>query len=464
MAAETLDAGDPQAPLPPPADGWPDVVVLDTPTLDIRRLPRHIVTVARVGTHAGHRLALPWVHSFDVVLAATSAVAGDVRSSSSKVAIAVCGVAADSISVRLAAEATPHRLGEDEVRRAVRTWAEATRVGLLVQAPTWEDAETSGDYHFARDLQRALERAGHPATVYLVRQWELPVTSREDVLLHLWGRYPVATRGSQVNALWVLYHPELVTADLLQRYDHVFAGSEILADRLKELTSTPVESLHQATDPERVRPHGQGPHHELLFIGNSRDTRRTILDDLGPTARDLAVYGLGWTPELLDPRFLQPVTVAHAEIGNYYASADIALNDHWPEAAEVGLITNRLYDILAAGGFALTDPVPGLREEFDDGVATYSGPADLALQVERLLADPELRAATSARGRAAVMVRHTFSVRVERLLDVLLPLVSEKRTANAAVPIAMARATCPVCLIEGDHERFPRSRDDVRNT
>jgi spore maturation protein CgeB len=87
------------------------------------------------------------------------------------------------------------------------------------------------------------------------------------------------------------------------------------------------------------------------------------------------------------------------------------------------MINNRLYDALAAGAFVISDPVPGLDEEFDGAVVTYADPADLALIVERYLADPPARRALAERGRLAVLERHTVSRRADELLEVLLPLV-----------------------------------------
>ena len=395
-----------------PGAGWPDVFVVDQPDFDIRQLPRHIVTVARLAASLAPWLTTEWFDQFDVVIAADDAAAAEVRAASSKTSI-------------VAADARSQAPDGPAVRDALRLWATARRFAIMVQTVTWEGSATSGDYFYARALQRQLERRGHPTSVYLLRQWPLPATSREDVVIHLWGRYPLTPRSGQVNALWVLYHPDLVVPELLSRYDHVFAGSDAMAATLGAMTAVPVEPLHQAADPERLASGGIAPHHELLFIGNSRGARRTILDDVGPTAHDLAVYGGGWESDLLDPRFLRGESVRHSDLGSHYRAADIVLNDHWPTAAEAELITNRVYDVLAAGGFAMSDPVAGLDAEFDGGVVTYSSPADLALKIERYLADPDARRAIAERGRAAVLARHTFTVRVDRLVRVLLPMAED---------------------------------------
>jgi hypothetical protein len=395
-----------------------DVLIVTSATHDPRDVARDTILVAAVAGDADLWLTQPWFDAFDIVLVRDDATAKLVGESSSKTATVAGG--------------GPRGWPEaDAVAAAVREWASRTRIAVMVQALRWDLAEPSGDYHLARALQRQFERRGHPASVYFQRQWSSPATAREDIVIHLWGRYELDLRSTQVNALWILYHPELVTDELCARYGAVFAAGDTLARRLSDRTGRVVRSLHQATDPERFRPTPGGPHHELLFVGNSRGTRRTIIDDVTPTGRDLGVYGGGWTDDLLDPVYLRGEVVSNRELPAYYSAADIVLNDHWLESAEAGMINNRLYDALAAGAFVISDPITGLDEEFDGAVVTYTDPADLALKVERYLADPAARRTLADRGRRAVLERHTVSQRADELLDVLLPLVPAAASGRA---------------------------------
>ena len=50
----------------------------------------------------------------------------------------------------------------DDPRRARRAGPPPTRFGIRIGVPSWEVAESWGDYHFARAVQRALERARPP--------------------------------------------------------------------------------------------------------------------------------------------------------------------------------------------------------------------------------------------------------------------------------------------------------------
>lgn len=407
-----------------------DVLVVTSATHDPRDVARETILVAAVAEDAEAWLAQPWFDAFDIVVVRDDATEKLVGESSSKTAT-VAGGGPDGWPEARA------------VAAAVGEWASRTRIAVMVQALRWDVAEPSGDYHLARALQRQFERRGHPTSVYFQRQWSSAATAREDIVIHLWGRYELAVRPTQVNALWILYHPELVTDDLCARYGTVFAAGDALARRLSDRAGRVVRSLHQATDPERFRPAPGGPHHELLFVGNSRGTRRTIIDDVTPTSRDLGVYGGGWADDLLDPVYFRGAVVSNRELAAYYSAADIVLNDHWLESAEAGMINNRLYDALAAGAFVISDRIAGLDEEFDGAVVTYADPADLALIVERYLADPAARRSLAERGRRAVLERHTISLRADELLEVLLPLVPasdhRRRRETPAEPAATGR-------------------------
>jgi GT2 family glycosyltransferase/spore maturation protein CgeB len=311
----------------------------------------------------------------------------------------------------------------EELRATLAAWADALHVDIAIGPPGWDVAESWGDYHFGRAVQRQLERHGIRSRVHLKSGWDGRAIARADVVVQVFGLLPRRTHQGQVSALWVISHPELVGDELVDGNDVLFAASDSFAEHLAERTGRPVASLHQATDPDRFQPAPGGIHHELLFVANSRGVRRRIVDELTPTDRDLAVYGKGWTADLLDPRHLRGEHIPNDELAPVYAAASIVLNDHWPDMAERGFLSNRLYDASAAGAFVITDRVPGLEAEFDGGIPSFQDGEELRGLIERFLADPEARREHAGRARRAVLARHTFAHRVDRLLEVVGPLL-----------------------------------------
>ena len=333
-----------------------------------------------------------------------------------------------------------------ELRDILDGWVRSVQVGLHIGPQTWEAGQTWGDVPYGRDVQRSFERRGYAASLLVYEEAGTAAALRADVALHIFGvRAPVTTRG-QVNALWVISHPDRVTDSLCDPYDVVFSASDPLVERLRTRIATPLVSLHQATEPTRFYPDPTGPHHTLLFIGNSRRVPRPIIEALRGAEFDLAVYGGDWTPDLLDPRFLRGEWVPNDEVRRYYSSADIVLNDHWGDMRDLGIISNRVYDALACGAFVVSDGVPGLDEEFDGAVATFTTRDDLHEIIRRSLADPEARRAAAARGRTAVLARHTFAQRIDRIIEEVgprlagRPMTVEGGATGAATGAATAGA------------------------
>ena len=323
----------------------------------------------------------------------------------------------------------------EEFRSRLLDWLEASRFGLSIGPQSWKDAEHWGDTPFSRDVQRQLERRGHPSVVLVFQEQSDPVATRNDASLHIFGVRAAATRPSQVNLLWVISHPDRVTAELCATYDVIFVASDVFLEHLRARTDVPLVPLHQATEPERFFPESGGPEHELLFVGNSRGVRRPIIDDLAGSPFDLSVYGGNWTPELIDPKHLKGEWIPNDDLRRYYAGATIVLNDHWQDMRDEGFFSNRLYDALASGAFIVSDEVPGMDDEFDHGVVTYRRRDDLIVELDRYLADPEARRAAAARGRAAVLARHTFGHRAETILDATTRLLAAKPAAISDGPM-----------------------------
>ena len=393
-----------------------DILLVADPAHDPRSDPGGLVRVGIVETaDADAWLAAPWLPDLDLVVAADAASAERIG-------------AAIAIPVTVA----PDPLAPPVVRDALVAWVGAQRITIRSAAPSWDVAASWGDHHFARDLQRALRRLGRPTRIQLRDEWRQPWAARDDVAINLLGVSEPPCAPGQVNILWHISHPDMASPELYERHDLVFVASDPFAGWMRDRVSVPVRSLHQAADPARFAPGRDGPPHELLFVANSRGVRRHIVDDLLPTDRGLAVYGRGWTPERLDPRYLAGELVPNDVLAGFYAAAGIVLNDHWTDMQREGFLSNRLYDASASGAFVISDAIDGLREEFDDGVVAYHGRAELHVLVEAYLADPDARAARAARARSAVLARHTFDHRAQEILAAVAPLEAARPPAVVA--------------------------------
>ena len=83
------------------------------------------------------------------------------------------------------------------------------------------------------------------------------------------------------------------------------------------------------------------------------------------------------------------------------------------------IVTMRVFDVLACGGFLLAERTPALEELFDVGreVEAYSTLEELRSKAAHYLAHPSEARAMAEAGRAAVLSRHAFDQRVAHILQ-----------------------------------------------
>lgn len=316
----------------------------------------------------------------------------------------------------------PPRVGPGPVPRRVRTALEEHRglpsVAIVTGVSNLRMRQRWGDHHFGIGTAKALRRAGWRARVLVRAELDQHDLAAADLVLLLAGRVALERVAGTPTVAWVISHPDTVAAADLDGLDAAFVASDRFARVLGD-QGVHAAALHQCTDPQRFRPTPGGPDHRLLFVGNSRGVRRRILADLPdelPAGAELAVYGYGWEPDLLDPAHLRGDHVPNDELPAYYSGADVVLNDHWDAMRELAFPSNRLYDASACAAAVVSDHVDGLDELFDGAVTTYRDPAALAGALERLLGDAGLRRELGERAREVVLARHTFDHRVAALL------------------------------------------------
>ncbi len=89
---------------------------------------------------------------------------------------------------------------------------------------------------------------------------------------------------------------------------------------------------------------------------------------------------------------------------------------------QAGIVTMRVFDALACGSLVLTERNAALEELFDveNEIATYSSLAELVQKTRHFLGHPKEAVELAARGREAVLKRHTLAQRIDVILDGLL--------------------------------------------
>jgi hypothetical protein len=292
------------------------------------------------------------------------------------------------------------------------------RWAIDIAAPVGPRGDTWGDRHFARALEAALTRLGQDVTIDHREARGRPSRRLDDVVVVLRGRDRVAPTAGPLSLLWVISHPDDVSAEEAAGHDLVFAASDAWAQRRSREWGITVEPLLQCTDPAVFNPSRGVPDSgdRVVFVGNSRGVSRPVVLQAIAAGAPVAIYGDGWDAAAATAGHVRATAVANSDVAGLYASAGVVLNDHWADMAREGFLSNRLFDAVATGARVVSDPVPGLAEVFGDTVRVVESPEDLA----RLLTEPydQNFPDRPARERMAMRIaeEHSFDARAATLL------------------------------------------------
>jgi spore maturation protein CgeB len=176
-----------------------------------------------------------------------------------------------------------------------------------------------------------------------------------------------------------------------------------------------------ATDPEIFQPEPSGEYDlPVSFVGNanvrSHYTNQRYFAPALPFG--LVVYGNMWQD-------YPPISKAWKgrlpmpDLCKLYTGSHINLNAHITQHYEMDTINLRIYDILACGGFIISDHVDSLQETFGDVVVITDGYEDEWAKIAYYLSNPELRKKKAEEGRKLVLSHHSYEHRMKTVVKYL---------------------------------------------
>ncbi|WP_159501788.1 glycosyltransferase [Microbacterium sp. 18062] len=291
---------------------------------------------------------------------------------------------------------------------------ERIRWAIKTASPAGPLGETWGDTHFARSLAEALREQGHDVVVDAWDARHRSTAYLDDAVIVLRGLHEYVPAAGQLSYLWVISHPDLVSARELRAFDRVFAASTRWARVMSARLGLSIEPLLQCTDPTRFRPESGRRGDDIVFVGNSRGVPRPVVMESVRSGLPIQVYGSNWEA-FIPTSAVKASHIDNRELGVLYASASVVLNDHWADMLREGFISNRLFDAVAAGGRVLSDDAEGIAEIFGGAVRTYRSVSEI---VPLLQGDhDELFADEGTLAQISQLIRneHSFSARAETL-------------------------------------------------
>lgn len=249
-----------------------------------------------------------------------------------------------------------------------------------------------GDYWLKVNLLKEFTKAGYPVD-----------DANPKILLHLFGEPLENIPSDTYNILWIHSHPDWIKPEILRRYRKIYCISEYFARKI----------AHMGFDadflmiPTNIKPVTREKRYDIVFVGNTKQNKvRKIVRDLGTPPSRVRIWGWGWKG-LIPDEWYGGDYYEHEKLNELYASAKIVLNDHHEDMRREGFINPRVLDVLASGGFVVSDRSYGIEELFDNSVAVYDTPEELRFIIEKYLHDDKARDALAKKGQARAL-RYTF--------------------------------------------------------
>jgi Glycosyl transferases group 1 len=264
-----------------------------------------------------------------------------------------------------------------------------------------------GDYWLKEDLLREFRAAGYPVD-----------NSRPKVLLHLFGEPLKEVRAAAYNILWIHSHPDWISPEILGKYQKIYCISKLFTEKICQMGFR-AEWLMIPTCMTPAEPEMK---FDIVFVGNTKQGKaRKIVGDMGTPSCGVRIWGWGWKG-LIPDEWYGGEYYEHRMLGSLYSSARIVLNDHHGDMKREGFINPRILDVLASGGFVLSDRVEGMDDIFLGSVPSYDTPEELRRLLEVYINDDEGRRELSRKGReialqytyrtaCAEIIRHISAVR-----------------------------------------------------
>ncbi len=343
----------------------------------------------------------------------------------------------------------PTRLASEELARAAQAWkpevvvsvnyvhglAEACQ-GLGLKLLVWEIDPATDRLKPSRAGDTAWVFSWRKATVEqwkaagFARSWHLPLAAdtdkRRPVDVEDRYRSPIAFVGSsmveqgqrfreQILADWALWRggsPVEAVQEGGQLLQHVLDAHrddysvcrveelalEVMGDFIREMRG-------RGSDPVPRIAEMVGADKRITWVANLGQVGATVWGDEGWDF--VQQYGVRW----MGP-------AGHRqELNKVYCGAGINLDIG--RIYQSDIITMRVFDVMACGGFVLAEHSDHLEELFTPGVEldSYRTLDELLQKVEHYLEHPDEAKAIAARGLEAVRANHTIAGRVRHMLD-----------------------------------------------
>jgi len=259
-------------------------------------------------------------------------------------------------------------------------------IGIIAYSDFYSVPEPKvwGDFWFKENLTKEFRRLGYPVD-----------NSTPGILLHLFGEPLENVPADFYNILWIHSHPDWITSNILKKYQKIFCVSKPFNMKISEMGFDPEFLMI----PTSMKPVPTKKKYDIIFVGNTKQNKiRKIISDMGNLPYNIKIWGWGWKG-LISEEWYGGEYYENDKLNMLYASSKIALNDHHEDMQREGFVNPRVLDILASGGFVISDKVTGMNRLLDNSVVVYDTPEELRRKIKQYINDDNSRESLAEKGR-----------------------------------------------------------------
>ncbi len=277
-------------------------------------------------------------------------------------------------------------------------------IRVITPADKWSGGKAWGDTWVKWELSRNFIALGMRVSV------SKPDIRVPDVLIHLSGGELDYVYGKKIyqypkeiyKIIWFYSHPEKMRSLGLSHYDKVYCCSLFLTEEVRRAGYQNVFVMLGATSKTDLH---LSKKYDVLFLGNNRGPRgvhgRRIINDLkslAPLPYKISIWGTNWKGHVPDAWY-GGAYWAYPELNKLYGAATICLQDHRPEMNKAGIVSVKLFDMLASGSFVISDQNKGINGIFKGSVPQYRDAKHLKELLGYYLHHPNERESLRKRGQ-----------------------------------------------------------------
>ncbi len=208
-----------------------------------------------------------------------------------------------------------------------------------------------------------------------------------DVIFHMFGTDTnLSDYSSAYKILWIHSHPAQIVPKILKKYNKIFSLSEKFIPKITKM-GFKSDLLYGITDKNK-KEIPREVNNDLIFVGNAKPYMRgrKIINDLRDSYRgqypsNLKVWGVGWG-KYLDRRYLIGNYYKNNHLEELYRNSIVCLNDHHDDMRKWGFINPRVLDVIASGGWCMSDNVDLADKDLASCFSRYTNLDDLKSTLE----------------------------------------------------------------------------------